>query len=262
MGYGEKEISPEEEAAISGGFGGQGEGLLSAADLESDPRSLRVRGVEGEPRMTDPAWPGFVMRQFEEDELDPEGCPLVHGLRRVARLLLGPVLVSQTRVVQAPGQGPATAEHTLQILVDRDADGAAYPATFGDCADVHAGNADPEFARHATATASTRAEARCYRKALLLRKVSAEEKTRIPFDEPDPDGPLKESQINFIHNLCRRLDVDVMKYLAQGRKKYKKIEDVTYAVAQVMAEHLNSFQADPSKIKASIKGFKPDWRGK
>jgi hypothetical protein len=110
-----------------------------------------------EPLMEDPEWSDFVMSHFTPNELDPQGCPKVHGLRRVSRKLLGPVLYSGANVVKAtefvPGLEnvgqlqPVTVEYTLKILMVRECptgmDG--YEVTYKDVADAYFANTDPDF---------------------------------------------------------------------------------------------------------------------
>lgn len=235
--------------------------LIGAADLD-EPQAPAA------PDISSPQWSEYVLSKFEDSETDEDGNPFVHGLRRVSRLVLGKLLVSKSRVLQAPmylilkdigGQGAiqaAVVEHTLVI---RDEDGDSVE--FTDAADVYVGNVDPEFARYATATAATRAEARAYRKALQLAKVvAAEEKTIVPFEESSANGLISPTHINFIDVLCNRNGIDVMKLINSGKKQYDRIEDIAWADAEKMSEYLSNLAKDKSKIPAEIKGYKQGWR--
>lgn len=227
-------------------------------------------GKVGEPKMTDPGWHDFVIRHFSDDELDPDGRPLVHGLRRVAHLLLGPILESEPEVVQSPAfvptaerltlLQPAVVKYRIKLLMCRLEQGmqAAYPVTFGEVADVYYGNCDPEFARFATATAATRAEARCLRKMLRLRTIAAEESTAVPLQEAAIDGFISPTQLSFINVLCRRCDIDVMKYVNSGKKQYERIQDVPFGTAVKMVEHLSGIQTS-GKTPADLKCYNPNW---
>lgn len=221
------------------------------------------------PGPTDPEWSDFVLSQFTDSETDDDGNPFVHGLRRVGRKLLGILIESSSKVVQAPlyqarteGSGlagavqPAVVEHTL-VFVDDDGVKVAHT----DVADAYFGNTDPEFARYASATAATRAEARAYRKALMLsRVVAAEEKTIVPIEESSCDGRINATQISFINILCQRNGINAMKFVNSGSKQYERVEDIPWEVAEKMAEHLSNLAKDKSKIPAEIKGYNPDWR--
>lgn len=264
----EKDLSREEEEILS---------VADLTDVAPEMESEFIGSVEEEAeddevKMTDPEWSEYVMREFTDDELDPNGRPFVHGLRRVARKLLGPILLSHAHVVQAPQLTsgdkmsilqPATVEYTVKFLWTRLQAGQseAYEATFTDCADVYFGNTDPDFARHASATAATRAEARCLRKALQLNHIAAEETTLVPLEDASPNGQINSTQINFVDMLCRRNDINMLKYLAAGKqKKYEKIEDVPFTIAQQMMEHLSGLQNNRSNIKPEWKGYDPNWR--
>jgi hypothetical protein len=132
----------------------------------------------------------FVMRQFAEDELDPNGRPAGPRPAAGGRLLLGPILRVSNRVVQAPSLLPgwrssaccsrpwsSTRSEILMCRLEQGMDKAPTRSTFTDAADCYFGNTDPDYARHLTATAATKAEARCLRKALQLKGIAAEEKT-------------------------------------------------------------------------------------
>lgn len=229
------------------------------------------------PPMWSEQWQEFVLSQFLDSERDENGNPFVHGLRRVARKLLGPILESgpvgspRVEFVGEPGQTdrytmlkPVTATYQVRILWTRPEDipenGAAFVVSFSDCADVTNDNTDPEFRIYPSAMACTRAEARCLRKALQLRKAAAEEISRVPMGEASPSGLIRESDIIFIDALCRRLDINVMGYVNMGAKSYSSIEAVPFGVAQKMAEHLTNLQNKPEKIPAKVRGYDSHWR--
>jgi hypothetical protein len=236
------------------------------AELPGRAKGVLPDEVLAEPAMTDPGWHDFVMKQFAPDELDEDGRPFVTGLRRVARKLLGPILESAAEVVCPPqfvqdaerGRilGPATVHYRLTFNWSKldDGEGAAYPVTFTDCADVFFGNTDPEYARHASATAATRAEARCYRKALQLKRtIAAEEATAVPVEESGVGGKITASQITFLKLLAERTQVDLMKFVNSGRRSYDRLEDIPYDSARemnrVLSEMFNGERDTPEAIK-------------
>jgi hypothetical protein len=225
------------------------------------------------PDITDPEWQDYVLAQFAPNEMDEEGRPYVHGLRRVARKLLGPVLKSGCRVVRPPVfvdgldkamvLAPTTVEYEIIILwakPEKNGPEGAYEVSFSDCASVYLGNCDPFFARYAPEVASTRAEARCYRKALGLRKIAAEENTTVGVDDAAADGLISPTQINFIDVLSKRCGIDAMKFINSGKSRYRTVNDVPYGVAALMVQKLSSYQNEMKSIPADIKGYKPNWR--
>ncbi len=235
------------------------------------PAEQKIDGtvVAEEPDITSPEWHEFVISKFTEDELDADGNPFVHGLRRVTELLIGPILQSKAHVVQAPTfvpdmapmLQPATVEYTIRILCVRTPeDIEPYELEYTDVGDVFGQNTDPTYARFPSSMAATRAEGRAYRKALRLKRiVASEELTEVPLDEASLKGQISPTQINFIDILCRRLKIDAMKYINLGSKKYANIQEVSYTSAQKMTEHLNTLTNDITKVPEDIKGYKLDW---
>ena len=253
--------SPVEEPA---------EALLDQVEFAEVEDSLlqSVEEVAGEesdkPAMTDPAWSEYVMKQFAEDELverNGQNAPTTEGLRRVAELLLGPIVESSSHVIQVPTPDNgfhATVQHTVRIFWQQD-----HERIFQEAADVFPGNTDPSFARFAVATASTRAEGRALRKALRLKRVcAAEELTAVPVEEAGLNGKITNSQIQFVDVMCRRNDINVLKYLKLGKSKFASIKDVPFEVAQTMQAHLSTLQQEgPEKIEAlGISGYEENWQ--
>lgn len=209
------------------------------------------------PSMSHSEWSNYVMKQFEKDEL-LKGNPTVNGLRRVAELLLGPVVRSVGKVVQCPNpdnEGRAVVEYEVTFLwTDDDEVGQPHERTFGDAADVYVGNTDDEYARYPTATACTRAEARALRKALKLQAVAAEELTNKPVAEANFDF-ISTTQKVLIKKLCRDLDINIHKFINFGELDYDDINEISHAKAVAMITHLNSLQQDVEKVPNNLKGF-------
>lgn len=236
---------------------------LNTLQEDADPILPAPRVV----KMTDPDWHDYVMSQFEADELDNEGHPFVFGLRRVARAVLGPILNSTAKVVQSPYfEGgilqPAVVEYTVTFLWTQLEQGqeGAYPVTYSDCADVYYGNTDAEFVRYSTATAATRSEGRCLRKALGLKRViAAEEKSGVPIDDVGANGAITPTQITFIDTLCKRLNIDVVEFINMGKDKYGSIADVSFGRAVKMVEYLGKIQNNPD-LMPKLSTYNPNWK--
>lgn len=266
-----QEISSEEEASLALGFAGaepEPDSILAAvAGTEEGAKIVGGGEADDRPPMSSPDWQGYVMSQFAEGELDPDGRPMVHGLRRVVRLVLGPIASSTARVVQAPLQldgamRPAVVEHAVEIVMMFPGSGLdPMRCTFSDAADLYHANApDKNFARFPTAMAATRAESRCLRKALQLRGAASEEMGAPALEDGTPDGLISPDQVNFINVLCRRNDISVLALINSGKRKYASIDEVPYETAQQMTEHLSGLQNDSSKIRPELKGYEPNWR--
>jgi rhodanese-related sulfurtransferase len=245
--------------------------ITSVEDLPEDPKVQ-------EPEMWEEGWQQFVLDQFSSDEKTPEGYPKVHGLRRVVKKLLGPILKSNSRVVQPASfvfrsfdkdnqqlhkLNPSVVEHHLVILMARSEHPSVtdpYEKEITECANCYAGNTEPEFARFPDAMASTRAEARALRKALQLDKPAAEEMTSVPvLAEEFLPGFITDTQIVFIDALCRRNNINARKLINAGKEKYNNVNDVPSSIAAKMAEYLGELQRDQSKIPNALKGYQEGW---
>lgn len=219
--------------------------------------------------MVDPEWTDYVLGQLEDNELD-NGFPKVHGLIRLTRKLIGPIIETSVNTKQVPtieNEGRATVEMTVTVLNKYNLDKGEKPyiIKYGDVADYYHGNArgSIEYQRFPPQNAATRALVRALRRILSIDVVASEEISDQPPEEAAMTGPIKESQINKIDILCsnNRLDIDVMKFVNMGKKKFDKIEDVTNITAIKMFGLLNEYQRNVKPIPDGIKGYKPNWRG-
>ena len=219
------------------------------------------------PSMLSPEWHDYAMTLFQPSEMI-DGHPLVAGLRRVAELVIGPIMFSgptQVFPVQREDHhGRATVVFTVEF-----ANGMKY----AEVADSWEGNTDDMFCAFAVAIASTRAEARALRKALKIKGVAAEELTkkdtakivrdisttkRASEGEYDENGRMSDAQYNFIDIKCKQLNIDGKKLFSlfnvdSGKKVTKKI-------ASEIIDKLNDFQRDKSSIPEDILGYKQEWR--
>lgn len=199
------------------------------------------------PEMTDPSWDDYVMSLFDSSEL-VDGHPNVAGLRRMARLLLGEILVSKPIGVFPAEGNKATVCYELMIAC---ANGKML--NFGDVADVTEYNTDLPFCLHPAAVASTRAEARALRKALCLKKASSEElngknapktpELKVKVDKPttgevDSGTLLTDNQKTFISNLCKKLSVSASDYLEKG----KNVDELNRTEASALIDKLRAMQ--------------------
>ncbi len=216
------------------------------------------------PSPGDTKWHEYVMRQFEEDELF-DGRPTVDGLRRVTELIIGEIFESVAEVVKEPHFldngviSPTTVEYT--VIIRRRSDGTCL--TYRDVADVHHLNTVPEYLRFPTAMAATRAEGRALRKALKLRKmITAEEAEAPKVEEVEMNGKINDSQINFLKQLCKLNNLNLVKYVNSGSKTYKSIKEIPFDKAVVMVKTLSEFSTHYTKVPEDWVGYDPDWEKK
>ena len=222
------------------------------------------------PSMLSPEWHEYVISLFDESEL-MDGNPLVAGLRRVAEIVLGPIIESGPSQVfpvqEADHHGRATVVFTIKF---------ARGLTYSEVADCGEGNTDDMVCAYAMATASTRAEGRALRKALKIKGVAAEELTKKNTAEIvrsashkaassssdgdfNEDSRMSDAQYNFIDVKCRQLNVS-------GEDLFKQIFDVdnnrkvSKKVASDIIDKLNEYQRDKSTIPEEILGYNQEWR--
>jgi len=194
----------------------------------------------------DIGWHDYVISMFDPRELI-DGNPTVPGLRRIVGILLGQVVCSRP-VTVFPAEREATVVYEV-VIKTKDGD----LLTFGDVADVWHGNTDALFVGFAPATACTRAEGRCLRKALGLRGVAAEE---LPAQKVQM---ISDQQLDFIDSRCKKLDIDVLKFISSGTGDYRSIYEVTKDIATKMIKQLNVLKNDGDKIKDTIQPY-ISWR--
>lgn len=217
------------------------------------------------PPMTSPDWHTYVMGQFSEDEL-AEGNPTVDGLRRVTHLLLGPIVDAKSRIRQSPTKenffSAASVEYRLTIEF--------YDGTirsFCGAADVTTANTPEPYCRHSVASAETKAEGRCLRKALMLRKViTAEEALQVePSVDEDtnrkwnPDARITREQKIALNILAKTADVNVIKFINAGDTKYASIDDVKFSTATDMLEFIHEYVNAKRPVPPKIKGYDGNW---
>jgi hypothetical protein len=181
------------------------EKLLDNVQVVESPlvkQNKSIEPTEGAPSRTDPEWTEYVLSLFTDKEKDQDGNPKVDGLRRVGENLLGEFNI-HTDVVQAPGlETGATVVVVVELSSGKRISGAA---------DVSSINTQADFARHAVATAETRAEGRALRKALLLTKVLTAEEMQGPSpDEPSGnDDRIVTSMITNLQVMCHKQNIDL-----------------------------------------------------
>ncbi len=220
------------------------------------------------PTFTDPEWNEYVLGLFTEAELY-DGNPLVAGLRRVAELVIGPIVFSGPTQVFPPQRDDHHGRATVVFTIEFD-NGMRY----SDVADCWEGNTDDMFCAYAVATASTRAEGRALRKALRIKAVAAEEMTKkdtakivrdLSNQKEATDGGyddksrMSEAQYNFIDVKCRQQNID-------GEKLFKTMFNVdnnrkiSKKVASDIIDTLNEWQRGEKSVPEEILGYVQEWR--
>jgi len=217
------------------------------------------------PHYSDPGWHDYVMSHFEKGELIDGKYPNVNALRRLVELLLGeiafsgPINVQQTMTPDHTGKAVVTYQVTIDWKLDAFYEGVVdreYPQrTFTSVASSWIGNTDDMFAVFPECIAETRAEARALRRALRINVVSSDELTKkdakIYIEQQnksttgdwDENETISDAQSNTIQMMCKRLGINMHKFINSGSKTYKDINNVTKLAAAGMIKQLNRYQS-------------------
>lgn len=228
--------------------------------------------VSDGPDPTSPEWNDYVLGLFDEKELY-DGRPLCAGLRRVAELLLGRIMISRpTQVFPPDNSGDEVGRSTvIWEVVFQDG------SLFSDVADSWLGNTDNAFCPFNTATAATRAEGRALRKALRLKTVAAEEMTKkdtasvvrefskakemvATEGEYNMEGTMTDPQAKLIDTKASQLGIDVAALFKEVFNVNVK-RKVSKADASDAIKKLQVYQKSKGSIPESINtGYESNWR--
>lgn len=221
------------------------------------------------PRPGDPEWEPYVLSQLTDKERDDKGRPSTAGLRRIAPKNLGKIIDSGPITTFNPQQSNdhrATIVYELVYVNKHWIEGEDAPdervIRVREVADAWEANIDgDDFKKFPTAIASTRAEGRALRKALLLSvavKEEISEEEYVPVSAVQ-DGPIKDSQIVAIDNLCKRYNINVVALIKWG--KDNSIREVSSEKAKKIMKWLNS-KEKRDVAPTTIFGYDPDWSKK
>lgn len=239
--------------------------FIEAANLEVEQVEAEVEQEEEivAPKMFSPEWSDYVLAQLQGDEKSDDK-PTVEGLRRVAQVLLGPILNSAPTHVVANGSQTLVG-YAITFLWNRGDDPRyGQEVTFGSCADTTDENASHPFNKYLGAMADTRAEGRALKKALGLRRIMTAEEANVELQVPSKDT-VSAGQLAAIKNLCRKQDINVKKFIEMfcteiGVDVPVAVEQLTKDVAVQACQRLNDFNVDVKNsdykiVPSEIKGF-------
>lgn len=202
-----------------------------------------------------PEWNDYVLSQFSENEL-VDGCPNVHGLRRVTEMLLGPVVRSVGTVVNN-----YTCNYIIMIQWNRDYNGFSGMGDYGvrefsGVASAHPENTDHPYSMYLEANAETRAEVRALRKALRIQTIAAEEVKREHVKQEQEttgfdDTNISTTQIAFIKNKTKDLKINMELFVQTIGKT--GVEGLTKEEAAGLIKDLNKYQTNHEPIPENLK---------
>jgi hypothetical protein len=205
-------------------------------------------------------WHDYVMSQLSDDEKDGD-YPTLYGLRRVAELLLGPIIESGPVSVNAPQSEESPGRATCAYTIVFDWNGSGQERRFSSLGGSYKGNTDLAYAIFPEAIAEARAEARTLRKALKLKTMAAEEapKTKIQVTESVSTGEWKESdkltmsQELFIKQKCKEMNISLDK-LVNKVHAGRELSSLTRGEGKSLIELLKNCQ-ESNEVSEDIKNF-------
>lgn len=189
---------------------------------------------------SDKEWTDYILSLLDDKKEMENGNPRTDGLRRVTYLIFGD-FNNITTVVASP-----CLENNYRASVVSSISFHKSGKNVDGCADVYSGNTDVKFAKHALATAETRAEGRAFRKALFLTKVlSAEEANDAGQDEPTgQDGRINKSMLSGLYMMCNRVGIDFDKLLIQKDIKVNDHAELTDKQGKELASIISRAQRE------------------
>lgn len=248
--------------------------MLSEVEVEEGGIVQNLQDTESEeseavevvnPKIGSEGWEEFVISHLNEKEFDVKNgkkYPKAAGLRRVAQLLLGPIVFSGPRQVFPPSAGNdiATVIYDIEIMwthgmtiaewmPENELMNLKIPVRrFSEAADCTDDNTPNPFCKHKTATASSRAEGRAFRKALQLNITTAEEmnmsmdEVAVVTESINEDELITQHQKISIATLIDNLNLDLNKTISYHGfgSDFSKVSRVN---AGVLMGILNRYQS-------------------
>ena len=200
-------------------------------------------------------WNDFVMSHFQPNELYNEKYPTLNGMRRVSETLLGQTIVSEVKQLHASLDPDSTGRsYCVYSISINNFCGSRHYRTFNGAAEAYAGNISGDtYAVYPVTIAESRAEARAYRKALLLTTVTAEEVKgnekvfENVKEEYNEDEDMSSQQETIIKHKCLQLKIDKSKFMIQFGDKPKRKDGI--AAVKLLSEYQNESKEIPEEIK-------------
>lgn len=227
------------------------------------PPNKFYKQIEPEkPKFGSPEWSDYVKSLLLPDEIYNDQ-PKCDGLKRLVELLIGPIIQKQLKCIKAPSVHDNTA--TIAVSIMCEAKELKTHLIEESIADANESNNHNEpYCYHMSATAETKAEARCYRKLLRLKNVIAAEEgmsstDMIPVN--NSNNKITSIQIEGIDRLANRLNLNVMDFVNVGSsgKKYENVNDIEFDTALKMIEFMNAISSGKAKPEG-VGEYNPNWR--
>ncbi len=228
-------------------------------ELESTTEATTTTTTDAEmPPMHSPQWSDYVFSKAEPDELckDEElgsvRAITTDGLRRLTELLIGDIVSVTSEALRLPNSddGGAVVQCTVRIIDFNDRE-----LTYSDLADVNTENTAKQWLKFAVSTAATRAEGRCLRKALRLRKIlSAEEITTQPKlqqQSAQPGEVLATREVKLtVQTLAKSLNCNLQALLLY--KGINSLDEMPQERAEALLKYLNKVLRNEEQLPTNF----------
>jgi hypothetical protein len=189
------------------------------------------------------------MSLLQVDEKDDKGRPKCDGLRRVINELFDVVSSRASNIFQNGDETCVNWEisfvpHSIYTPGDQVA-----TRTYSALASASSKNTKSPFSNFMPAVADTRAEARCYRKALLLKCLASEE---VELEEEEV-GEATGVQIGGMNLMVKRLNIDIDKFLkhhksdivpSMDKRKKLTVDQLDKGAMKNVMTILNKYQSN------------------
>lgn len=229
---------------------------------EEEVSSYTDKLEEVEMDRSSPGWSDYVISLFREDEMmvkNENKYPTLKGLRRVFYNIFGPpsfsgvVDYSSPTTESSPGRAHANYE-----LVFYD---CGREMRYRGAADAYPGNIAGGYQVYPLAIAENRAEARAYRKALMLNIVTAEEmgneeshfvSVLSSTGEFNESEPMNDNQMLVVKNKSKELNIDLDKFL-EFMKKDLSVDKLSKKEGLECVKRISMYSNNPSIIPGELK---------
>lgn len=211
------------------------------------------------PKYGSAEWQSYILSLLEPNE-QLDGFPRCFGLRRVAQLVLGPIMSAKAAMVSViPTSDSRAVTISYEITFDWQLDRSVWLnpnntqlsdyRTFGGVADC-VEDTGSAWGKNPAASAESKAMSRALKQALCLNVLSAEEKVS-GYDEGPKEASgssnITSQLVSFIEAKATALSLDIRQIVKDYGFSVTNIKDLTLEEGRKLFAHINTFQQEKPK---------------
>jgi hypothetical protein len=192
------------------------------------------------------------MSQLTADEKSTEKddvYPSCDGLRRLFNTYCGNVLRADLNTIKAPTAMDLTS--TVEFIMEWQCAFTGQTKSRREVFDVNSENTSSPYLECPTATAATKAEARCLRKAMgLIKVLSRDEKMSEPAvlgENKDDNGQASDAIKKGVTIQCKRLGLDITKLLEFHGIEAEGLAQITGEDGKLLMTQLTKYARGPEQ---------------